>query len=111
MYYLKAKKQHIMWYFTKFCFSFFIILMFWSQIEAAEGKPGNEFRELTCLRIYCYLNLIEYSMTLLYNAFIILLYDKYHKPTQDQINDGIYYVNSSLRSKQLTISWIFNITV
>ena len=83
MYYLKAKKQHIMWYFTKFCFSFFIILMFWSQIEAGEGKPGNEFRELTCLRIYCYLNLIEYAMTLLYNAFIILLYDKYHKPTQD----------------------------
>lgn len=63
------------------------------------------------IRVYIYLNLSEYLFTLFYYSFIIIYYDKYHKPSQEQLNEGIYHQICTLRHYQIVIAWCFNICV
>jgi hypothetical protein len=100
---------------SKLLFAFILILLFWSQLNALENRFrlktfGNfDNYNLNLLRIYMYMNIFEYLLTVFYHAFIILLYDKLHKPNQEQVNHGIYYQQCRLRKYQIAIAWGFNI--
>jgi hypothetical protein len=99
--FLKMKKQHMLWYFSKVVFSFVITLMFWSQLAKLENKynlqgfvgidlpNSGTSTNLKFLRVYIYLNMLEYILTVIYHCFIIFCYDRYHTPTQEEINDGL----------------------
>ena len=76
-----------MWYFLKIFYCTILVLLFWTQLEKIlERDDSNGSSEKTVfLLVYIYLNLLEYLLTVIYYSMITQQFDKYHRPTEQQL--------------------------